>query len=127
MAERKSRAPNTPLIEWIVGGFGALVFAAMVAVLTANALTDPGGLPSIVTSVERIEAVEGGYAVAFTARNEGDTTAAMVEITAEAGGETHSATIDYLPPRSQRRGGVFFERDPRGGELKLRAEGYQDP
>jgi len=110
-----------------MGAAGAIIFAAIVAVLLNNALTDPGAPPSIIVELDAIEQVAGGYVVEFVARNEGDTTAAMVEISGEAGGETHSATLDYLPPRSERRGGLFFESDPRASELKLRAEGYQDP
>ncbi|HYD86716.1 MAG TPA: hypothetical protein VEA80_04515 [Vitreimonas sp.] len=127
MTERKSAEQATPLLEWLVGGAGALLFCAMLAVLAMNATSDPSSPPSVVVAVERVASVSGGYVVEFVARNEGDTTAAMVEISGEAGGETRTATLDYLPPHSTRRGGLFFARDPRGSGLTLRAEGYQDP
>jgi uncharacterized protein (TIGR02588 family) len=41
--------------------------------------------------------------------------------------ETSQATIDYLPQRSERRGGLFFTRNPEGLDLNLRAEGYSEP
>ena len=41
--------------------------------------------------------------------------------------ETSEATMDYLPPGSEREGGLFFSRDPRRYEVRLRAKGYVDP
>ena len=35
--------------------------------------------------------------------------------------------LDYLPPHSKRRGGLFFTRDPRQFELQARAFGYEEP
>ena len=35
--------------------------------------------------------------------------------------------MDYLPPGSEREGGLFFSRDPRRHEVRLRAKGYVDP
>jgi uncharacterized protein (TIGR02588 family) len=50
------------------------------------------------------------------------------ELAGEAGPhETSEATIDYLPPDSEREGGLFFGRDPSRHELRLRAKGYVDP
>lgn len=126
MSKRRVTKGDTPLLEWIVGALGAVIFAAILAVLISNGLGGDAP-PSVVARVERIVPVEGGYAVEISARNAGDTTAADVEIKAESGSETRTARFDYLPPHSERRGGVFFEHDPRGGELQLRAEGWQAP
>ena len=125
VAERKSKSAETPLLEWLVGGLGALLFAAMLTILAANALSDPSAPPNVTVEVEEIAPTDTGYVVTFVARNAGDTTAAMLQISGEVGDEAHSATIDYLPPHSERRGGLFFSTDPRG--VTLRAEGYQDP
>ncbi|WP_372052767.1 hypothetical protein P7L74_02100 (plasmid) [Tistrella mobilis] len=35
--------------------------------------------------------------------------------------------IDYLPARSIRKGGILFDRDPAGAEVRMRAVGYADP
>lgn len=123
MAERKSH--QAPLLEWLVGGVGALIFAAILIVLLSNALSDPGRPPDIVVEVDDIAPTREGYVVTFTAHNNGDTTAAAVEIAGEVRGEARSATLNYLPPHSARRGGLFFAGDPRG--VTLHAEGYQDP
>jgi uncharacterized protein (TIGR02588 family) len=36
-------------------------------------------------------------------------------------------TLDYLPGRSERSGGLFFSRDPRVLRLVLEVHGYQAP
>ena len=41
--------------------------------------------------------------------------------------ETSDTTLDYLPGRSEREGGLFFSRDPRGFDLRLRPKGYMKP
>jgi uncharacterized protein (TIGR02588 family) len=127
----KSDGKATPLLEWIVGVFGGLIFFGMLAVLIAAGLRRAETPPSIFVESERVTAVENGYVLEFNARNESDVTAADISVVAElrVGDETHhrEARFDHLPPRSERRGGFVFESDPRRGELKLRAEGYNEP
>jgi uncharacterized protein (TIGR02588 family) len=130
VAERKRR-PQAPLLEWTVGGLGAIIFFGMLTLLIATDMTSRDLPPSISVEVERVTAVDGGYVLEFTARNESDVTAADIAIVGElrAGEDTQhrEARFDYLPPRSERQGGFFFESDPRAGALALRAEGYNEP
>jgi uncharacterized protein (TIGR02588 family) len=132
VADRKRDARDiTPPLEWAAGAFGALVFCGMLGVLISTGLSGADNPPSISVDVERVVATENGYLLEFAAYNEGDVTAAAVEIVAElkAGGEMQErrARFDYLPPRSERRGGFFFETDPRQGDLRVYADGYNDP
>jgi uncharacterized protein (TIGR02588 family) len=128
VTERKDKPP--PALEWITGGIGALIFCVLLAGLISTGMSTDAP-PSISVSTESVDAVENGYVLQFTARNDGDVTAADVEIAATlrtaGAAEVRRAHFDYLPPHSERRGGVFFESDPRQGELALRAEGYNDP
>lgn len=60
----------------------------------------------------------------FEARNRGDITAAQMRIVAtlaikDSEPEEHEATIDFLPPQSMRRGGFFFQHNPRNGGLDV--------
>lgn len=130
MSERKAQ-PRPPLLEWVVGGAGAVLFFAILAVLIVTGLQDASRPPSIHVDIARVSAIEGGYVLEFIARNESETTAADVAIVAElqAGADVQQgeARFDYLPPRSARRGGFFFESDPRQGALELRAEAYNEP
>jgi uncharacterized protein (TIGR02588 family) len=130
VAERK-RKTEPPLLEWVVGGLGAIIFFGMLTVLIATGMSSRDLPPSISVEVERVTSAEGGYVLEFTARNESDVTAADIAVVAElrAGEEMQrrEARFDYLPPRSERQGGFFFESDPRQGALTLRAQGYNDP
>lgn len=126
MSRRRSDA--TPMLEWAVGGAGALIFCAMLAVLIWAGLNGADRPPAIRVSVDGIARTETGYVLEIEARNEGELTAANVEITARlANGEESAATFDFLPPRSVRRGGFFFAHDPRGADLHISAGGYADP
>lgn len=119
---------ETPLIEWLMGGLGAVVFCAMIAILVFAGLSGADGPPDVRARVQSITTTSDGYVVEFIAENAGASAAADVEIIAElADGESASARFDYLAPHSSRRGGVFFRSDPRVGRLTLRAEGYADP
>ena len=123
--QRQSAKTKTPALEWAVGAAGALVFCAMLAVLVGVGVSGADAPPDIHIDVEAIERVESGYVLRFAARNEGDVTAADVDVIARLNGEEHAARFDYLPPHSKRRGGFFFERDPHGA--RIAAEGYNDP
>ena len=76
--------------------------------------------------------LEKGYLVQFRASNQGGSAAAELTIEGQLTGpdgdtEASEAVLDYLPPRSDREGGLVFSRDPRVGQLSLRAKGYAKP
>lgn len=124
---KRAHSADAPLLEWVTGVLGALVFVAMLGVLVSAGLSGADAPPDIRTRVERIAPVHGGYVVEFVAENAGDQTAGDIEIIAGLGSEEARARFDYLPPHSLRRGGVFLRSDPRAGDLALRADGYADP
>lgn len=132
MPKAKQAAGDTPWLEWVVGGFGALVFVVMVGALVSNGARTPDAPPSIETRIERTARVDNGYAVQIVAINQGDITAAQVKLGATLmlpSGETEEReiTFDFLPPHSARRGGFLFTQDPRSGALTIEADGYIDP
>jgi uncharacterized protein (TIGR02588 family) len=64
--------------------------------------------------------------------NEGGQTAEGVDIEGELRTgiepvERSRTTIDYLPPRSEKKAGLFFTRDPRQFDLQVRSLGYEEP
>lgn len=131
MPKPKLVRDDTPILEWVVGGLGALLFAAVLGVLVKAGFDVRDAPPVIVLRVDEIVATDRAYVVQFVARNEGAVTAADVEIVARLGKgaemEERRARIDYLPPHSERRGGLLFTRDPREAPLTLSADGYADP
>lgn len=126
-----TKPSDTPLLEWIVGGLGALLFAVMLGVLI-KASQEPDTPPRIEIALQDVIESDGRYIVEFEALNRGGATAADVEIVAQlnAGGamvEERRMRFDYLPPHAHRRGGLIFTRDPNAGALVFSIDGYADP
>lgn len=121
----KSRKP--PILEWIASAVGLVLAVGLIAIIARDAFHTGRELPPEL-SVRALDArtTAGGHLVRFELANGSPTTAAQVEIEGVlANGETSSATIDYVPGRSTRRGGLLFTLDPVG--VRLRVTGYQDP
>lgn len=126
MAKAKAKA-SPPLLEWIASAVGLLLILGVMGVIARNAF-DGGteATPDIAVSVIGAQRTSNGFLVEFEARNRSPVTAAQVTIEgALPGGETSTATIDYVPGHSVRRGGLLFTSAPRG--VALRPLGYQDP
>jgi uncharacterized protein (TIGR02588 family) len=129
-AERAQR--HIPLLEWVVAGLGALLVAGTIGYLVLQALGRDQSPPDIEVTTLREVALEHGHLVEFRAVNRGGETAAQLMVQGELAGahgpvETAEATLDYLPPGSQREGGLLFSRDPREFKLRLRATSYVRP
>jgi uncharacterized protein (TIGR02588 family) len=130
----KDRQPRhaVPLLEWIVGTFGAVLVVGAIAFLLYHALTREQTPPDVRVVAQHVLDLGNGYLVQFRAFNEGRSAASQVTIEAELTGpdgeaEIGEVVIDYLPARSGREGGLWFSRDPRAGQLTLRAKGYATP
>jgi uncharacterized protein (TIGR02588 family) len=130
--DARTRQRTTPLLEWLIGGLGVLLVGGAIAFLIYHALAREQTPPDIRLVAERVLELDNGYLVQFRAFNEGRSAAAQVTIEGELTGpdasiEVSDVVLDYLPPRSDREGGLLFTRDPREGELRLRAMGYSKP
>jgi len=129
---KKSHFAEIPLPEWIVGAIGLLVVVLAVGVLVYEAVGGDKTPPDVKLRVQSIAALRNGFLVKVEAENEGGKPAARVPVQAElvqAGqvSETAEVQLEYLPAHSSREAGVFFTQDPRQGEVRLRALGYEVP
>jgi len=123
---------TTPLLEWVVGGLGAVLVGGAIAFLFHHALMRDRSPPDLIVTSEQVVRTQQGYLVRFRAANEGRSAAAQVTIEGEFTGpdgsvEVSDVVLDYLPPHSDREGGLLFTQDPRDGALRLRATGYARP
>jgi uncharacterized protein (TIGR02588 family) len=121
-----------PATEWVVAAIGALLVAGTIGYLAWLAISRDEALPDVRVVAGRVHALDHGWLVEFRAINSGGTAAAQLLVEGELEGpqgvlETSEATVDYVPPRSEREGGLIFSRDPQGLELRLSAKGYVDP
>jgi len=120
------------LLEWLVALVGLIFVVGTVAFLVIDATRGEGTLPRLEVRADSVVALgDLGYLVPFTATNRGHATAADVSVVGElrdaAGVETSRARVDYVPGRSEQRGGLLFRRDPRRAALRLWAQGFQEP
>ena len=132
MAEERSPKRDVPLIEKLIAATGLLLVIAVAGSLAYQATTHDGSPPDIKVEVAGIQTVRAGYLVRFFATNQGHTTGAQVRIQGELRQgeqllEQSIATLTYVPDGGRQEGGLFFERDPRGHHLQLRAIGYEKP
>lgn len=131
--EQQQENAQEGFFHTVVTGLGILLVVACIGILLHDALMRKEGPPEVVLHVEKIQPQpSGNFVVLFRAENHGDSTAADLFVTGELQGaaglmETSRATLDYVPAQSVRRGGLFFDYDPRKAQLELRATGYQEP
>ena len=121
-----------PILEWIVATIGFVLVAGVISFLLYEAIVGNRLPPDVKLSVDSVVQTRNGYLAKITAVNEGGITAEGVDIEGELkkGTETierSQTTIDYLPPRSEKKAGLFFTRDPRQLDLQVRSLGYEEP
>jgi uncharacterized protein (TIGR02588 family) len=132
-AEQRRADNNQPLLlEWVVAFIGLALVAGAIGFMLYQAITANNSPPNITVRVDSIVLTSDGYLVTFHVFNSGELTAAelVVEGELKLNGErveSSTATIDYVPSLSERRGGLHFTRDPQQFELHLRAQGYEHP
>ena len=118
-------------LEWAVFGVALVLVLATFAYLLRESLTERKGPPDVVVSIGEPRRGAGGYMVPLTAENRGSETAEEVRVTIELerDGRQEQAVLEfaYLPRNSTRSGWVGFQRDPRGGTLRVAGIGYQAP
>ncbi len=123
---------ETPLLEWIVAAVGLVLVLSTIGFTFYRAWRETDTPPAVSVTVETIVAQGDRYLVTFRALNEGEGTAAAVTVEGvllqdgEAI-ELSTASLDFVPSRSERQGGLFFTQNPEQYELRLRATGYADP
>ena len=131
-SQKQQEKDAIPIWEWIVAGVGLVLVAGVIGFLIYEAFTGKRLPPDVKLSVDSVVEIRNGFLVRITAVNEGGITAEGVIVEAELRSGTEPVersrtTIDYLPPRSEKKAGLFFTRDPRQLDLQVRSLGYEEP
>ncbi|MBJ6127097.1 TIGR02588 family protein [Microvirga splendida] len=118
--------------EWVAAACGLLLVLGTLGYIVYYALTTEAKIPDITAEAIRTEPTRGGHVVQFRARNHSSTTAAGLQITGELRQgssvvERSEITLDYLPPFSEREGGLIFQEDPARYELRIAPKAYREP
>lgn len=109
----------------IVGGsIGWMIYSALASEVDAP--------PDIVVTYDSLIHQRDRYLLIYRVENRGGSAVADLEIEASGGDsatgiETIHAAVGYVPAGSERRGGLYFTRDPRRGPIRLRPLGFAEP
>ena len=130
--ENQDEQPVTPVWEWIIAAVGLTLVLGAVGTTFYRATTEDKTPPQLEVKIDSIEQSGTGHLVKFTVKNTGNQTAAAVAIEGELKNgtetaETSGATLAYSPANSERRGGLFFKKNPQQFDLQIRATGYEEP
>ena len=123
---------DAPLWMWGIGLLGLLLVLGSIGFMLYEAIAGDSSPPDVIVEIESILPARNGFLVEFRVINEGGSAAAGLTVEGELRNgveivETSNTTIEYVPSRSEREGGLFFTLDPRGYDLQLRAKGYENP
>lgn len=112
--------------EWTTLAVSSAVLAVVVALIVGQLLSasDPAAPRA---AIGRIEAIGNRYRVHVMVKNDGDETAANVQITAALGDDDGDLSIDFLAGGEEHELVFLFDDDPRAGDLTVAVSGYEDP
>jgi uncharacterized protein (TIGR02588 family) len=111
--------------EWVVAALGLAIVVGTLAIMAAE-MRVAATPPDVVVRVEAPRRLTSGWLVPYEAENRGDETAAAVALRATAGEDEATATLDYVPGHSRRRGGFVFARPP-AGPVTATVTGWAEP
>lgn len=126
MSEERSRTTA----EWVTFAVAMAVLSIVVGLILVQVI-GWGGRPAPVVHVEKVRAVGEQFHVDVLVTNDGDETAASVQVNAtlETGGESVTAdqTIDFLAGDERNELVFVFQDDPGDGKLTVAVTGYAVP
>jgi len=128
----KSKQPRS-LAEQVSFGIAALILFTLIGLVCYLWLGKRElGSPNPVVTIKSIEKISGQFQVPFEVTNQGDTTAASVQVVAELQiqgeiAETGEQQVDFLSSHETESGAFIFSQDPRKGKLIIRVASYKMP
>ena len=123
-SSRKTAAANHPVLQWIMAALGLVVTLTAAGILAWDAMQPPSP-PDLTARVTDTRRAAQGFIAEVEIANLGRATAAAVQVEGRSGGQTASATIDYLPGRGRARADLAFSGAP--APVEARVTGWSEP
>lgn len=113
MVSRNSTTTHAPrpLLQWAMAGLGALVTLSTMGVVVWE-MAQPAAPPRLSARVITVSRSETGQVATVEVTNDGDDTAANVDIEGRLDSQTATATLDYVPGHGHARAYLQFKSDP---------------
>ena len=120
-ARKKTPTPAVarPVLQWLMAAVGAVVTLTAVGIVVWEALQPPSP-PALSARIVAIQSTAAGHVATVLVRNDGDDTAAAVDIEGVLGDQTATATLDYVPAHGHARAYLRFDGDPRAATVAVK-------
>ena len=121
MPARKKSAPaaTRPMLQWLMAAVGAVVTLTAIGIVVWEAV-QPTAPPALSARIVAVDVTAAGQVATVRVQNDGDDTAAAVDIEGVLGDQTATATLDYVPAHGHARAYLRFDGDPRAATVAVK-------
>ena len=115
----KSAATNRPLLQWGMALLGAVITLTAIGIVVWEAL-QPTAPPALSARIVAVDVTAAGQVATVRVQNDGDDTAAAVDIEGVLGDQTATASLDYVPGHGHAKAYLRFDADPRAAAVSVK-------
>ncbi|MFN3837400.1 MAG: hypothetical protein ACK4MI_06755 [Brevundimonas sp.] len=108
-----------PILQWVMAALGAGITAVAIGIVIWEALQPPAA-PALSARIVAVQTTAAGQVATVRVRNDGDETAAAVDIEGVLGDQTATATLDYVPGHGHALAYLRFDADPRAAAVAVK-------
>jgi uncharacterized protein (TIGR02588 family) len=98
---------------------GAVITLTAIAIVVWEAL-QPTAPPALSARIVAVDVTAAGQVATVRVQNDGDDTAAAVDIEGVLGDQTATASLDYVPGHGHAKAFLRFDADPRAAAVSVK-------
>lgn len=117
--KKKPAASTRPLLQWSMALLGAVITLTAIAIVVWEAL-QPTAPPALSARIVAVDVTASGQVATVRVQNDGDDTAAAVDIEGVLGDQTATASLDYVPGHGHAKAYLRFDADPRAAAVSVK-------
>ncbi|WP_292077884.1 MULTISPECIES: hypothetical protein [Brevundimonas] len=115
----KPAISTRPLLQWGMALLGAVITLTAIAIVVWEAL-QPTAPPALSARIVAVDVTAAGQVATVRVQNDGDDTAAAVDIEGVLGDQTATASLDYVPGHGHAKAYLRFDADPRAAAVSVK-------
>lgn len=117
--KKKPAASPRPLLQWSMALLGAVITLTAIGIVVWEAL-QPTAPPALSARIVAVDVTAAGQVATVRVQNDGDDTAAAVDIEGVLGDQTATASLDYVPGHGHAKAYLRFDADPRAAAVSVK-------